>query len=160
MPRISELIQRNLADIGLKVKLEGETGSAQEAEYAGAENGADPGYPDLIYEDWGWYPDAFAFLDWFISDIGFQSTGNPGFYTNPQIEELLDKANSATTQDERFRIYSQIEQILYDEAPCIPVFQWKNSYLRGIPVVADNVQGIIPNCGDWQYNWTPIYFVK
>jgi peptide/nickel transport system substrate-binding protein len=160
MPRISELIQRNLAEIGLKVKLEGETSSAQEATYAGVVNGTDPRYPDLIYEDWGWYPDAFAFLDWFVSDIGFQSTGNPGFYSNPQIEELLDKANSAATQDERFGIYSQIEKILYEEAPCIPVFQWKNAYIRGLAVAADNVQGIIPNCGDWQYNWSPIYFVK
>jgi len=158
--RISELVQANLAEIGLKVKLEGMTNAAQEALYAGVEDATDPRFPDMVYEDWGWYPDAFAFLDWFISDIGFHSTGNPTFYSNPEIEQLLDEANEAPSDAVRFAKYSQIEKILYEDAPYIPILQWKNSYLRGIPVAAENVQGIVPNCGDWQYNWGPIYFVE
>ncbi len=157
--RISEVVQANLAEIGLKVKLEGMTDAAQNALHAGVASGEDPRYPDLMYDGWGWYPDAFAFIDWFVSDVGF-GAGNYAWYSVPEIEELLDKANSAPTQEERFEIYSQISWMVYEDAPYIAVFQYKNSYFQGIPVASENVQGLVPNPGDWQFNWAPVYFVE
>ena len=160
-PRISELVQSNLAEIGLKLKLEGMTSPAQQALISGAEGGDDPRYPDFFYEEWGWYPDEFAFVDWFIAKPGFGSS-NTAWYSTPEVEELLSRANSAPSQEERFENYSKISRIVYEDAPYIPVVQLKNSSVKGIPVVSEKVQGVITNLGDWVYwaNWNPVYFVE
>jgi ABC-type transport system substrate-binding protein len=158
-PRLAEVVQSNLADIGIKVKLEGMTESAQAALWGGIKSGKDPRYPDMMFDAYGWYPDGFAWVDWIVATAGL-GNGDGAWYIRPQIEEWLEKANRAATQEERFEYYSKIQWMTYEDAPYIPLLQWKNSYLQGTPVVSDNVQGFIPNCGDWEFNWSTVYFVE
>ncbi|MFW6118375.1 MAG: peptide ABC transporter substrate-binding protein [Chloroflexota bacterium] len=77
----------------------------------------------------GWiadYPDPHNFLD-ILFDTG--SEVNISEYSNPTLDALLDQA--AIEQDETVRLamYQQAEQLVVDEAPCLPLFHGTNYIL-------------------------------
>ncbi|MFW6105319.1 MAG: peptide ABC transporter substrate-binding protein [Chloroflexota bacterium] len=84
----------------------------------------------------GWiadYPDPHNFLD-ILFYTG--SEVNIPEYSNPTLDALLDQA--AIEQDEAVRLamYQQAEQLVVDDAPCLPLFHGKNyilveSYVNG-----------------------------
>ncbi len=61
-------------------------------------------------------------------------------YKNPEVDRLLDKAQSVAEQGERIKLYRQAEQIIVDEAPAIWLFHPVNLYLK-----AGNIQGVQTN---------------
>lgn len=68
-----------------------------------------------------------------------QQIGNPGnrsFYSNPEVDALLDEARRATEPAEREELYAEAAQILTDDAPM--AFLLHQEYLLG---VADSVEG-------------------
>jgi len=77
----------------------------------------------------GWvadYPDPHNFLD-ILFYTG--SEVNISEYSNPTLDALLDQA--AIEQDEAVRLamYQQAEQLVVDEAPCLPMFHGTNYIL-------------------------------
>lgn len=42
---------------------------------------------------------------------------NSGYYSNPEVDELLEKARVATDQDERAALYKQMQEIVQEDAP-------------------------------------------
>jgi oligopeptide transport system substrate-binding protein len=77
----------------------------------------------------GWiadYPDPHNFLD-ILFYTG--SEVNISEYSNPTMDALLDQA--AIEQDEAVRLamYQQAEQLVVDEAPCLPLFHGANYIL-------------------------------
>jgi oligopeptide transport system substrate-binding protein len=77
----------------------------------------------------GWiadYPDPHNFLD-----ILFYTGSENNFfeYSNPDLDTLLDQA--AIEQDETVRLamYQQAEQLVVDDAPCLPLFHGANYIL-------------------------------
>jgi oligopeptide transport system substrate-binding protein len=77
----------------------------------------------------GWiadYPDPHNFLD-ILFYTG--SEVNISEYSNPALDALLDQA--AIEQDEAVRLamYQQAEQLVVDEAPCLPLFHGANYIL-------------------------------
>jgi peptide/nickel transport system substrate-binding protein len=72
----------------------------------------------------GWYPDyldpdnytsAFASTD-ASADLGI-------FYSNPEMDDLLVAARTATDSAEREALYAQIQQLWVTEVPSIPLSQ-------------------------------------
>lgn len=49
-------------------------------------------------------------------------TGNRMWYDNPEVGELLDAGRTATDEDARYDIYTEVQEILNDEAPIVPIF--------------------------------------
>ena len=90
--------------------------------------------------DIGWiadYPDPENFLDvLFYSD----SSNNHTNYNNPQVNVLLEKARVETDEDLRFSIYSEVEQMILDDAPWIPLWYSGERYLLVKPNVHDYLQ--------------------
>ena len=90
--------------------------------------------------DIGWiadYPDPENFLDvLFYSD----SSNNHTNYNNPQVNALLEKARVETDEDLRFSIYSEVEQMILDDAPWIPLWYSGERYLLVKPNVHDYLQ--------------------
>jgi oligopeptide transport system substrate-binding protein len=92
----------------------------------------------------GWiadYPDPHNFLD-ILFHTG--SENNIFEYSNPSLDALLDQA--ATEQDRavRLALYQQAEQLVVDDAPCLPLFHGAN-YILVKPYVKNyklNVLGI------------------
>jgi peptide/nickel transport system substrate-binding protein len=57
----------------------------------------------------------------------FQGTGNDfTYHTNTRLDELLDAGASATSNDERLKIYGEVQKIMMQDAMFLPVFHWDN----------------------------------
>ncbi len=90
--------------------------------------------------DIGWiadYPDPENFLDiLFYSD----SSNNHTNYSNPEVDSLLEQARVETDETKRFSIYNQVEQMILDDAPWIPLWYSGERYLLVKPNVHDYLQ--------------------
>jgi ABC-type transport system substrate-binding protein len=77
----------------------------------------------------GWAP---GFLDAYQQMVQFTKTAWPpsglatSHYTNPRVEELLDRAATEPDQDRRKELYGEAQQIVWDDAPWI--FLWVQSF--------------------------------
>ncbi len=74
----------------------------------------------------GWvadYPDPHNFLD-ILFYTG--SENNIFEYSNPTLDALLDQAAIEQDKAERLAMYRQAEQVVVDDAPCIPLFHGTN----------------------------------
>ena len=90
--------------------------------------------------DIGWiadYPDPENFLDiLFYSD----SSNNHTNYSNPEVDALLEQARVETDETRRFAIYNEVEQMILDDAPWIPLWYSGERYLLVKPYVHDYLQ--------------------
>lgn len=71
----------------------------------------------------GWYPDYFD-ADDYIEPFYF-SGGFLAMYDNPEVDELITAEQQVTdaASDERREIFDEIQQIVADDAPIIPLFE-------------------------------------
>jgi len=92
----------------------------------------------------GWiadYPDPQNFLDILFHTGAEYNTGN---YSNPEVDALLNRAGIEQDENTRFTLYQQAEQILVDEAACLPLW-FDKTYLLIKPYVNNyklDAQGI------------------
>jgi peptide/nickel transport system substrate-binding protein len=71
--------------------------------------------------------------------------GNRGRYSNARVDALLQAASAETDQDVRRKEYVEVQQILADELPSIPLFYPNNEVLH-----STRVMGIVPRVdGDY-----------
>jgi len=70
----------------------------------------------------GWiadYPDPHNFLD----TLFYTGSENNAFgYSNPSLDALLDQAGVEQDESVRLSMYQQAEQLIVDEAPCLPLW--------------------------------------
>ena len=88
----------------------------------------------------GWiadYPDPENFLDILFYS---ESSNNHTNYSNPEVDALLEKARVETDETLRFSIYSEVEQMILDDAPWIPLWYSGERYLLVKPKVQDYIQ--------------------
>jgi len=52
---------------------------------------------------------------------------NSGYYSNPKVDALLEKARTSTDQAERARLYREMQTIVHDDAPWVFVANWKQN---------------------------------
>jgi peptide/nickel transport system substrate-binding protein len=86
----------------------------------------------------GWYPDYIDpdnFLTPFLLSTANKWTGS--LYANPTVDELLREAMVKVDQSERAKLYEQVQRILADEIPFIPLLQGNLMI-----VYAKNVHGV------------------
>ena len=85
----------------------------------------------------GWvsdFPDPENYLDiLFHSESGYNHTN----YNNPVVDRLLEEAREIPDQETRFRQYNQIEQMILDDAPLIPLWNPGERYALIKPQVKD-----------------------
>jgi oligopeptide transport system substrate-binding protein len=70
----------------------------------------------------GWiadYPDPENFLDVLFHS---EKSENHMGYSNPEVDELLEKARTEQDLKERLKLYQEVEQILINDAPWVPLF--------------------------------------
>lgn len=77
----------------------------------------------------GWsmdYPDASSFLDVLFHSRSIRETNsqNKAFYSNPELDRLLDEARVERDRDRRIALYRQASRILVDDAPW--AFVWSD----------------------------------
>ncbi len=87
----------------------------------------------------GWYPDYLDPDDYtspFLKCTANNWLGYP--YCDAEMDELLEKAQVATSIEERTKLYEQVQKKLAEDAPIIPLIQAKLTL-----VAKKNVQGIV-----------------
>ncbi len=143
-------IQADLEAVGFDVKIEtyewntflgevnpGLEGKADMAEMAWMTNDPDT-LPYLALRSAAWPEDG-----------GF----NSGYYANEAVDKLLEAARTATDQDERARLYREMQAIVQDDAPWVFVANWKQNAVTndrvenfGLePSFLLNLQGVAKN---------------
>jgi peptide/nickel transport system substrate-binding protein len=117
-------IQADLKAVGFDVKIEtyewntflgkvnpGLEGKADMAEMAWMTNDPDT-LPYLALRTEAW-PDKGGF--------------NSGYYSNPEVDKLLEKARASSDQAERGKLYQQMQKIVQEDAPWVFVANWKQN---------------------------------
>lgn len=83
---------------------------------------------------YGDYYDPTTFTDVLKSD----SENNDSDWRNPRYDALLARAEAEPDPRQRMKILAQAENMILEEAPILPLYQYASRYL-----VHDNVQGIV-----------------
>lgn len=52
---------------------------------------------------------------------------NSGYYANPVVDSLLDRARRATSDAERARLYQRMQAVVHEDAPWLFVASWKQN---------------------------------
>ncbi|HEV7344462.1 MAG TPA: ABC transporter substrate-binding protein [Devosia sp.] len=125
-------IQADLAAVGLNVDIQTYEWNTFLSEVnPGLEGKADMAEMAWMTTD----PDTLPFLT--LRTAAFPSEGgfNSSYYSNPEVDALLDQARQATDQAERAELYKQVQEIVHEDAPWLFVANWKQN-----AVVTDAVE--------------------
>ncbi|WAH40499.1 ABC transporter substrate-binding protein [Alicyclobacillus fastidiosus] len=108
-------IAGNLNAIGVKCKIQPMEGSTFLTEYL---QGKVPFFFTGYNQD---FPDASDFLNTEFNSANAPATDNT-WYDNPQVDSLLNEAQTDTNQQQRVKIYEQINADLMADAAQIPIY--------------------------------------
>ncbi|RCK46508.1 peptide ABC transporter substrate-binding protein [Thalassospira profundimaris] len=130
-------IQADLAKVGLKVKIE----TYEWNTFLGKVNPGLEGKADMAEMAWMTNdPDTLPYLalrtDAWPDKGGF----NSGYYSNPKVDELLEKARTSTDQNERAKLYREMQQIVHDDAPWAFIANWKQNAVASAAVKGFKLQ--------------------
>lgn len=117
-------IQADLAEVGIDANIETyEWNTFLDRVNPGLEGKADMAEMAWMTND----PDTLPFLalrtDAFPDEGGF----NSGYYSNPEVDDLLEQARRSTDQDERARLYREMQEIVHEDAPWVFVASWRQN---------------------------------
>lgn len=117
-------IQADLAKVGLKVKIE----TYEWNTFLGKVNPGLEGKADMAEMAWMTNdPDTLPFLALRTAAWPDKGGFNSGYYSNPEVDELLEKARTSTDQNERAELYKKMQTIVYDDAPWAFIANWKQN---------------------------------
>jgi peptide/nickel transport system substrate-binding protein/oligopeptide transport system substrate-binding protein len=121
-PRLSQTIQANLAEAGIRAKIVQRDAPSMRA-------AARNGQTDLALKEW-WadYPDAENFLYPLLHSRNKGVGGNVSFYSNPKFDALVDQAHREQDESKRNSLYTQADQLQFDDAPMVYLFFYKDMY--------------------------------
>src|SRR6476659_4594225 len=106
-PRLSQAIQANLAEAGIRAKIvQRDASSVREAARKGAS--------DLYVKEW-WadYPDAENFLFPLLHSKNKGPGGNVSFYSNSKFDALIDQAQHEQDESKRNALYTQADSMQF-----------------------------------------------
>ncbi|MFC6760692.1 ABC transporter substrate-binding protein [Sulfitobacter porphyrae] len=126
-------IQADLEAVGLKVSIE----TYEWNTFLGNVNPGLEGKADMAEMAWMTNdPDTLPFLALRTEAWPDKGGFNSGYYSNPEVDKLLDAARAETDQAERARLYQQMQVIVQEDAPWVFVANWKQN-----AVTSDRVEG-------------------
>jgi oligopeptide transport system substrate-binding protein len=114
--KVAQTVQADLARVGVRVKIR----LLSFATYITA-----VGKPDGLPFSYGaWlmdFPDPSNFVDakFHSRMIADENANNDAFYSNPELDALIDQARGEVDVTAREQLYHRIERILYDDAPWV-----------------------------------------
>ncbi|WP_259779473.1 ABC transporter substrate-binding protein [Aestuariispira ectoiniformans] len=130
-------IQADLAKVGLNVKIE----TYEWNTFLGKVNPGLEGKADMAEMAWMTTdPDTLPYLA--LRSAAWPGKGgfNSGYYSNPKVDELLEKARSSTDQKERARLYKEMQEIVRDDAPWAFIANWKQNAVTSARVGGFSLQ--------------------
>ncbi|MDD7971825.1 ABC transporter substrate-binding protein [Roseinatronobacter alkalisoli] len=117
-------IQADLAAVGFDVTIE----TYEWNTFLGRVNPGLEGKADMAQMAWMTNdPDTLPFLT-LRTDAWPDAGGfNSGYYSNPDVDALLEAARVETDQETRARLYREMQEIVQDDAPWVFVANWKQN---------------------------------
>jgi peptide/nickel transport system substrate-binding protein len=106
----AEAIASQLRQIGIQAEARTWEWSAMKAEFMA-------GNRQLYMTDWG--SSYFDPFDLAIPKLVTGERGNYSFYSNPEVDDLLSQATSATDDETRKALYHEVQEIIYNDAPWV-----------------------------------------
>ena len=126
-------IQADLAKVGFDVKIE----TYEWNTFLGKVNPGLEGKADMAEMAWMTNdPDTLPFLALRTGAWPDKGGFNSGYYSNPEVDALLEAARGSTDQTERARLYKEMQEIVHDDAPWAFIANWKQN-----AAIADVVSG-------------------
>ncbi|MDH5355912.1 MAG: ABC transporter substrate-binding protein [Gammaproteobacteria bacterium] len=117
-------IQADLAKVGLKVKIE----TYEWNTFLGKVNPGLEGKADMAEMAWMTNdPDTLPFLALRTGAWPDKKGFNSGYYSNPEVDKLLEAARKSTDQAERAKLYKKMQVIVQDDAPWAFIANWKQN---------------------------------
>jgi peptide/nickel transport system substrate-binding protein len=117
-------IQADLEEVGLDVEIETYEWNTFLAQVnPGLEGKADMAQMAWMTND----PDTLPYLALRTEAMPENGGFNSGYYSNPEVDALLEQARTATDQDERARLYKEMQAIVQEDAPWVFVANWKQN---------------------------------
>jgi len=121
MPKLAASIQNDLEAVGVKADIK----QLAEAPYWNLIERQASHVP-IGLTDWFMdYPDPSDWIDPLYSKASAQTDGsaNVSWWWSPKVEELNKQAQPMEPGDARTKLYEQMQQVIMDEAPSVPLFQ-------------------------------------
>jgi peptide/nickel transport system substrate-binding protein len=117
-------IQANLAAVGIDARIETyEWNTFLNQVNPGLEGKAGMAQMAWMTND----PDTLPFLALRTEAMPDQGGFNSGYYSNPEVDALLEQARRETDQDERARLYQEMQVIVQEDAPWAFIANWKQN---------------------------------
>ncbi len=113
-PFLESVVESYQKNLGIKVNVE-------QSDWGEFLDGLNTNTAYQIYQ-LGWvadYPDPQNFLEVLFHS---KSKQNHGGYSNPKVDELLDKARVSAESAVRLKLYQQAEQMILDDAALVPIY--------------------------------------
>ena len=130
-------IQADLAEVGLNVEIE----TYEWNTFLGKVNPGLEGKADMAEMAWMTNdPDTLPYLA--LRSEAFPDKGgfNSGYYSNPEVDKLLEAARRSTDQAERAELYKQMQAIVHDDAPWAFIANWKQNAVTSAAVEGFSLQ--------------------
>lgn len=124
-------IQADLAAVGFDVNIE----TYEWNTFLGEVNPGLEGKADLAEMAWMTNdPDTLPFLALRTEAWPDKGGFNSGYYSNPEVDRLLEAARASTDQSERARLYKEMQVIVQEDAPWVFVANWKQNAVTSASV--------------------------
>lgn len=117
-------IQADLQAVGMNVKIE----TYEWNTFLGKVNPGLEGKAGMAEMAWMTNdPDTLPFLALRTDAMPDKGGFNSGYYSNPKVDALLEKARQVTDQAERAKLYKEMQTIVQEDAPWVFVANWKQN---------------------------------
>ncbi|GAA5541856.1 ABC transporter substrate-binding protein [Brucella sp. NBRC 113783] len=130
-------IQADLQAVGFTVKIE----TYEWNTFLGRVNTGLGGKADMAEMAWMTNdPDTVPYLTLRTDALPDKGGFNSGYYSNAQLDALLEKARTSNSQAERGKLYGEVQAIVHDDAPWLFVANWKQNAVTTAAVKGSKLQ--------------------
>lgn len=121
MPKLAQSIQNDLSQVGIKAQIK----QLAEAPYWGLIERQSAKVPIGLTDWYMDYPDPSDWIGPLFSKSAATTDGsaNVSWWWNPQVEALYAQSQPMAPGAARTKLYSQMQQIIMQQAPIIPLYQ-------------------------------------
>lgn len=123
---IAQIVQADLEKIGVKVEIVTQEWTSYVADWGS--KGLDAGGYGMGEMSWNFSsPDPAEWLNPNVkTDAIAPAAFNGGFYSNPQVDDLLGRALTTFSQEERAQLYMEAQRVMAEDCPWIFMFSANN----------------------------------
>jgi len=129
--KVMQLIQGDLAKIGVKVKLDGRPWETYSSEWLKVEKGQFANKDKHQMMRLGWLAD-YPIMDNFLYPMFQSKSGdNKALYSDPEVDKMLLDARKTIDNDARIKLYQEIEKKIGEAQPLIAVVNYRHIRVGG-----------------------------